>query len=647
MIEKIIYSNSVRNCLNYIFKEDSTFIASNMGSPDPAGLAQEFRLVNSLRPGLKHQVIHLAISLASGESLSQKQKVETVQRSLAALGYENCAFYAREHHDSEKEHYHVAVSPVNYDGVRIDRGGDRFKAKKICRDLEKAFGLRQVSNQKAKTPDLPAVAAPEIQIGNLKDALYAAILPAIQRSTTLAELAQDLLRHGIQMEASFSKTGKGVSGLGFRLMGAPGGGSGGYLKASEVHDSFSIAKLQKKHGLSYEPVRDDPHLAAMGRKPLQPVQAILGAMLEEPAPSPRVKLSAEQITRRILNSYKTRRPNANRSDTPSTGSTRRTPLHAESKTHRPDTPAVVAALLSTRRAEGADPSDRASGRPLRGGVVPDDPTPSAPSVPDHAPALGDGLPHPTPGLAHPEPQPVPASAGERLASRNDSGANLDLPGVDSGGGSAPPQPGRGADHDQSRTPEARPGVLTTWDHPERGRSRGRQRPEGPGPARERQPNASGGAHGASGTSATPGSRTGRPGVGGERGSGSPGGRTPTGSFGVGRFSPTVEGYLATMRDILAALPRRACPAPCPRVPSPREAANRLHQPPILPPPEPAEAPWIDPFLVHGHNWEGDPPIPGLDMPYPDPMPEGYFGGGTPADPSTDDVPLKKPRKPGR
>ena len=534
MILKIIPAKSAFNCANYILKEDAVLVATNMESVDAPGLALEFGLVTSLNP-LKHKIIHLVISHPLGERVSLEQAEHEVREALKGLGYENCPFHAVEHFDGSKQHFHIATTPTNYDGKRIDRGGDHFKAKAICRHLEREAGLVAVTNYKDRTQAPPMVPTPEIQIADLNAALYSAILPAIKRSKTLGELAQDLLRHGIQMEASFGA--KGAAGLGFRLL----GDQGGFLTASEIHPSFTIVKLQKKHGLSYEMGRDDAHLVPMKRKPQQPVQPVLAAMTEPAPPSPRIQSSVTEITRHILESYKQRStygqgrfivvapPAAKR------GSVQ--PIR------RPATPAILTAVLSTRLRAPSPTPDRGAGGPVRGMVQPGHALPS-PGLPDHAPTVGTRLPNPTQGLEGAQPE---APGNVPVQPRHDSGPNLVAARPDPGGrGTAPGHEGWRPDPGSQAT--ASPGLPATPGGASGGEPDRRQRPSGPGAPSQRQQNAPGSAHGPGGPAPAPGARTGHPGLGGKRGPGSPHRGTPGLSEGALQ-------QLEIARKIMAELPR--------------------------------------------------------------------------------------------
>lgn len=581
MILKIIPAKSAFNLARYMLKGDAVLVATNMESVDAPGLAKEFGLVTSINP-LKHKVIHLAISHPLGERVSLEQAVCEIEAALKGLGYENCPYHAVEHHDSTKQHFHIATTPTDYDGKRIDRGRDRFKAKTICRRLEKEGGLVAVSSYKDSRKALPPISAPEIQAPNLNDALYAAILPAIKRSQTIGGLAQDLLLHGIQMERT------GASGLGFRLL----GDQGGYLKASEVHPSFSLSKLQSKHGLGYEATRDDAHLVAVAKKPQQPVQPVLAAMTAPSPASSRVQASVTEITRRLLETYKTRSTYA---QSPYTLVAPPVPKRGITQPGtRPATPAIRVALLSAGLRPAAPTPTRDAGRPLRPVVRPGEAIP-APSRPDHAPTVGAGLPYPTPGLAGAQ---FDSPGHGAVQPRHDSRPDLAAARLDPGGrGVAPGHEGRQPDPgSQAAASSCVPGAPggAPGREPDRG-----QRPTRPGAASQRQQDAAGSAHRPSGPAPAPEPRTGQPGVGSERGPGGPRRRTPPG------LSAAALAQLSIARQIMEDLPRVEPPRK--RLPmTPAEAIDRVVgslEIERVGLPTPASLPSVDDLVITAQSYE--------------------------------------------
>lgn len=403
MICKVIHSKSAANCVNYICRDGSVELDSNMPGQIPEEIAQEFRWLHNRAP-LKHQITHIILRAAPGERLTTPQMLRCVEVALQDLGYVGCAYHARVHTDSGdgEPHIHIAVAPRNFEGQRVDCGGERYKAKHLSRKLEDELGLRQVSNIKDQTPPAPTL---EERAKHLRQALQGEILASLDRGVqTVGDLAQDLLLHGVQMEAQFSSNGKAKT-LVYRLLGEEGGS----LKASEVSNHLTLAKLQSRRGLSYVPERDDPYLLPVASRPLPPTHVIEAAMAApERSPSPRVRRSIVQVVKDIFSEL-TRRLHA---------PTFRTAPQPQSKPRSSttdDLARMVGAVLSAwRRPTTGCPSaadNGLGGRAIR--LMVGDGAVSAPDASRHRESAGsvrDPLSGAALGLA--EAQSVPGGGGE-------------------------------------------------------------------------------------------------------------------------------------------------------------------------------------------------------------------------------------------
>lgn len=201
-------------------------------------------------PRLKHEGTHLVLALAPGQQLSPAQWERAIRKALKALSMENCLFESWVHTDRDHSHAHVAVSARSITGKRVDRRGDRLKAKKVCRELEKDFGFPSVNNDaknaRRKRPaaraDPGVVAEMQRRIGRFVDAR------GFDRCYTFAQFAMALRQVGVQVVPKIR--GGRIVGLGYRM-------GDTYIRAAELHQSFTFTAL-KKSGLDWDPARDLP-----------------------------------------------------------------------------------------------------------------------------------------------------------------------------------------------------------------------------------------------------------------------------------------------------------------------------------------------------------------------------------------------------
>lgn len=522
MILAYIESNSAHNCITYIHKEGSVQVATNMGGRTPAQLVAEMRMVYRLNP-VKHQVLHFVLSWAPGEHPTLDQLEALSYRIVQDLGFENCPFVTTRHVDNGKDHLHLAVCPIDFDGTRIDRGSIVYRGKHLCRKLEKEYGFIEVPNEKLKPGNVPPEPEVGLQHAHLKPAIYAVVIQSLERvkGGTIGNLAQDLLLHGVLMETQFTgASGDKPNGLGFRLTGE----QGGYLKASEVHNSFSLAKLQSKHGLSYDPGQDNQYLVSASKKPLPPVQAVVKALSAPAAPSLRVQTSASVILRKLITTYKSRviyvRQNTC-SETPvSHSAQKRGPRRPLLTSFVP----LLAALLSTRPAKHSEPAEGRPEGPLRP-MVPSGKALATPGVSNTAPTLGTGLPQPTCRLE--DAKPNRTEQGSRAVAPWDApwtDVDLSCPDPRGRGGPTGLQPGAANAPAGQAASSAR--MPSTLGDPSGGGLGGRERSPGPGTDGPLVQDATGGPDSPSGPPSASGARTRKPCMGRERGPGGPCGDSP-------------------------------------------------------------------------------------------------------------------------
>lgn len=301
MIIKIIASRSGGNTLSYIAKVDSLLLEKNVGSITPDDQAAEFRFLNQLRPGLKYEAIHVVIALAPGEALTEAEWLVVLERVLRSLGLDQTMYVARIHTDNHIQHLHSAHTVVDFQGKRVDRSNDRYKAQKVARELEVDFNLRQLRTTRqitrAEREAIPIYEGVDLVGPDLKGALFRVIHQEVVKGGSLGDLADRLWPRGVQVEYTTAPSGA-VTGLGYRVCGP----EGGYLTASQVHNSFTLKKLQTKYGITFDPGVDLPRLISDPRYQ-KPTNEVVREKLREAQDDlclgSRLQKSRVEISRRL------------------------------------------------------------------------------------------------------------------------------------------------------------------------------------------------------------------------------------------------------------------------------------------------------------------------------------------------------------
>lgn len=157
MIAKVKMSNSPGKLINYILtdkqgadkmKERVVILDTNYCHGDSvAEVKAQFEMMLS-NCRLKSPAMHIMISLASGEQLTELQKFDLTYAVREKMGMADFPYVAVEHLDTANHsHFHIAVarkSPVT--GKTLSDSNSYQKLMAVCRQAEKDFGLQVVAN---------------------------------------------------------------------------------------------------------------------------------------------------------------------------------------------------------------------------------------------------------------------------------------------------------------------------------------------------------------------------------------------------------------------------------------------------------------------------------------------------------------------
>ena len=258
MIAKAIKGRGFRGVLAYdLGKEQARVIDTNMTGRTPRELAQEFGAVRKLRPGLGKAVLHVSLSAAPGEQLSDAQWTQIAGRYLAGMGLDDNQYLLTRHADTRHEHVHLLVNRVRCDGGVASDSHDYRRQEIIMRAVERDFGLQQLR---------PSVEAPRraASRGEIEAGLRTGIASTRQRLQQLCDAAitgcgsftafmQRLAAAGVALVPVTQRNDSTLAGLSYRLDGV-------LMKGSDLGRGYSPMGLAKR-GVHYDKERD---LAAVG-----------------------------------------------------------------------------------------------------------------------------------------------------------------------------------------------------------------------------------------------------------------------------------------------------------------------------------------------------------------------------------------------
>ena len=248
---------SFKNRVDYILKDDHSFICSNMSSDynNVSDLTDEFKTVSSFRQDIKKPVFHAFLSLPKNEHLTDEQWQEIAKDYLKEMNIdiEKHQYICVRHNDTDKEHIHIVANRVGLDGSVWLGQHSAFNTIAACERLEVKHGLTITQSLKGQKSDVSAPTKNEIEqalrTGEkparivLQNALQAAMVgkPDLQ---TFIDRVQAV---GIEPRFNVASTGN-VAGVSFSVGDVA-------FKGSQLGKKYSWNTIKNK--VIYDKNRDD------------------------------------------------------------------------------------------------------------------------------------------------------------------------------------------------------------------------------------------------------------------------------------------------------------------------------------------------------------------------------------------------------
>jgi len=253
MIAKAVKGKGFRGALEYdLTKEGGQLLDTNMAGENPRELAAEFGEIRKLRPNLGKAVLHVSLSAAPGEKLTDDQWREIGKRYMDGMGLEKNQFVITRHNDTEHEHIHILANRIRFDGSVTSDSQDYKRQEAIMRELERDYGLQRVAPSIEAERKAPTKGEIEggIRTGqpSAKQQLQQLCDGAAKDCRSFTEYQERLEAVGVELVPVAQLEGAKLSGLSYRLDGVT-------MKGSDLGKAYSPAGLAKR-GVTYEQDRD-------------------------------------------------------------------------------------------------------------------------------------------------------------------------------------------------------------------------------------------------------------------------------------------------------------------------------------------------------------------------------------------------------
>ena len=232
--------------------EKGALLDTNMAGETPRELAAEFGAIRALRPTLGKAVLHVSLTAAPGEQLSDDQWREIGQRYLAGMGFSEHQYVLTRHTDTEHDHIHLVANRIGYDGQVVSDSHDYPRQEQLMREIEREYGLQEVAPSIEAERHAPTKGELErtLRTGepSTRHQLQVLCDDAAQGCDNFTAYQERLDAVGVAITPTVQRDGAVLSGLQYRLDGVT-------MKGSDLGKAYAAAGIQKR-GISYEQDRD-------------------------------------------------------------------------------------------------------------------------------------------------------------------------------------------------------------------------------------------------------------------------------------------------------------------------------------------------------------------------------------------------------
>ena len=253
MIAKAVKGKGFRGALDYdLGKEAGQILDTNMAGDTPRELSAEFGSIRKLRPNLGKAVLHVSLSAAPGENLTDAQWADIGRKYLAGMELTDNQYLITRHTDTDHEHIHILANRITHAGQVVSDSMDYQRQEILMRSIEREFGLQQLapSTQSPRRAPTKGEIEKQVRTGEISTRVQLQQLgdAAAKGCSSYTQYQARLEAAGVELVPILQLGGAKLSGLMYRLDGV-------VMKGSDLGRAYSPAGLAKQ-GITYEQDRD-------------------------------------------------------------------------------------------------------------------------------------------------------------------------------------------------------------------------------------------------------------------------------------------------------------------------------------------------------------------------------------------------------
>ena len=164
MVAKISIGNSLYASLTYngekTNKENGRLLDTNKIYNDGSGTVNIHRAYEDFMRWIptssrtERPMMHISLNPHPDDVLSDTDFTRLAHDYMQMMGFAEMPYMIYKHTDIDRHHVHIVALRVGTDGRCISDRNNFYKNKKVCRELEKKYGLKVAEREKI-TPDMP------------------------------------------------------------------------------------------------------------------------------------------------------------------------------------------------------------------------------------------------------------------------------------------------------------------------------------------------------------------------------------------------------------------------------------------------------------------------------------------------------------
>jgi hypothetical protein len=252
---------SFKNRVDYILKDDHSFICSNMSADknNVSELTDELKTVSGFRQDIKKPVFHAFLSLPKDEKLTDEKWQEIAKDYLKEMNIdiEKHQYICVRHKDTDQDHIHIVANRIGLDGSVWHGQHSAFNTIAACERLEIKHSLTITKGLQGQKSEVSAPTKAEIEQAlrtgekPARLVLQAFLQAAMAGKPDLSTFVERLQAVGIEPAFNVASTGN-VAGVSF---GIKNNEKNIFFKGSSLGKKFSWNTIKGK--VKYDKNRDD------------------------------------------------------------------------------------------------------------------------------------------------------------------------------------------------------------------------------------------------------------------------------------------------------------------------------------------------------------------------------------------------------